>query len=282
MNRAWLAFVAGATLFGCSSTPNPGFGDPTGDDGGQAASSSSGGTTASSGGGALSSSGAGGSSSGMATSGSSSGAGSTGGGSSGSGSSGGGVGDAGGPGINWGTTVPAAGRGAVGDHSRSRRSRLAPGAEVYMCQVFANPFGGVDTDISLDARDDEHRLAPLLFSSASRPSTPLVEPAMGTLGACAGAGLEFHPFPFLSQQPNWTVNYPSDSNGKPMGYPLVGSEPADDERALPEHRLRADHGECEHRHHPGEGGRGPDARRQPLSQPGEHERARERDGPESL
>src|SRR5580704_7791486 len=49
-----------------------------------------------------------------------------------------------------------------------------------------------------------------------------VEPAVGTLGECAGQGLEFHPFPFLSQQPNWTVNYPSDSQGKPMGYPLVG------------------------------------------------------------
>jgi hypothetical protein len=51
----------------------------------------------------------------------------------------------------------------------------------------------------------------------------IVEPPVGTLGNCAGAGLEFHPFPFLSQQPSWTVNYPSDGNGKPMGYPLVGA-----------------------------------------------------------
>jgi hypothetical protein len=39
------------------------------------------------------------------------------------------------------------------------------------------------------------------------------------LEACPGAGLEFHPFPYLSQTPGaYTVEYPSG-----MGYPLVGS-----------------------------------------------------------
>jgi hypothetical protein len=42
------------------------------------------------------------------------------------------------------------------------------------------------------------------------------------LGDCAGNGLEFHPFPFLSQQPDWTVSFPTDTSGAPMGYPLVG------------------------------------------------------------
>jgi hypothetical protein len=39
----------------------------------------------------------------------------------------------------------------------------------------------------------------------------------------SGRGLEFHPFPFLSQQPDWTVNYPTASDGSPMGYPLVAA-----------------------------------------------------------
>ncbi len=46
-----------------------------------------------------------------------------------------------------------------------------------------------------------------LFNMTSAEAA--VEPPVGTLGDCAGKGLEFHPFPFLSQQPDWTVSYPT-------------------------------------------------------------------------
>jgi hypothetical protein len=38
-------------------------------------------------------------------------------------------------------------------------------------------------------------------------------------GVCPGLGLEFHPYIYLSQQPNWTVTYPEED----MGYPLVAA-----------------------------------------------------------
>ncbi|MGH7437682.1 MAG: hypothetical protein ACRENE_18545, partial [Polyangiaceae bacterium] len=127
---------------------------------------------------------------------------------------------AGAGGINWGTQVPCS------DVGKPVTLSVAPfqvpaGGEVFLCQVFPNPYGGVNTDILsmhwVMSKGSHHFF---LFNMTSLEAA--VEPAQGTLGNCAGAGLEFHPFPFLSQQPDWTVNFPTDSSGAPMGYPLVG------------------------------------------------------------
>jgi hypothetical protein len=223
-SKAWVVLVATATLLGCSSQPNTGFPDSTGDDGGGAASSSGGGSGSSgssSGTSSSSSSGAASGSSGGTTSGSSGSSGSSGVGSSGSSGSSSGGAEGGTAGINWGTTLAASDVGPVVTLT-ANPFQVAAGAEVYMCQVFANPFGGVDTDlVSMHGTMSAGSHHFFLFSMTALNA--VVEPAVGTLGPCAGAGLEFHPFPFLSQQPNWTVNYPADANGKPMGYPLVGS-----------------------------------------------------------
>jgi hypothetical protein len=226
-SKAWIVLVATAGLLACSSQPNSGFSDTTGDDGGGAATGGSSGASGSSSGG---SSGAMSGSSGGATSGSSSGASdgssgsggsSSGGSSSGSSSGSSGAADAGTHGIDWGTNLvptdlaPTVTLTAI-------PFQVAAGAEVYMCQVFANPFGGVNTDIvSMHGTMSQGSHHFFLFSMTALNTA--VEPAVGTLGPCAGKGLEFHPFPFLSQQPDWSINYPSDSNGKPMGYPLIGT-----------------------------------------------------------
>ena len=96
---------------------------------------------------------------------------------------------------------------------------VAPNAEVYKCQVFANPFGATADLVRLHGvmSGGSHHF--FLFNETALEAA--VEPAVGTLGDCTGKGLEFHPFPFLSQQPDWTVQFPRASDGSPMGYPLV-------------------------------------------------------------
>jgi hypothetical protein len=90
------------------------------------------------------------------------------------------------------------------------------GAEVFKCQAFPNPFGAYEDLIWMrgDMTAGSHHF--FLFN---------LDPTVGalystTLSDCPGAGLEFHPFPFLSQQPHWTVQFPTASDGSPMGYPL--------------------------------------------------------------
>ena len=100
---------------------------------------------------------------------------------------------------------------------------VAPGAEVDMCQVFANPFGSTDTDLleitaTIGGGSDRAVLFALVPTEAS------VEPPIGTVGDCAGHGLEFHPVLMLSQQPQQTTRYPTASDGSPMGYRLAGSK----------------------------------------------------------
>jgi hypothetical protein len=85
--------------------------------------------------------------------------------------------------------------------------------EVYMCQQFGNPFGK-DIDLvkmvgSMSA-GSHHFFVFNMTPSTGRSTTAPLAP-------CLDKGLEFHPFPFLSQQPEWTVQY-----GPGMGYPLVG------------------------------------------------------------
>ena len=89
---------------------------------------------------------------------------------------------------------------------------MAAGDEVYMCQQFANPFG---KDVNLvqmvgQMSTGSHHFFVFNMSPDTLRSTasPLAE--------CPAKGLEFHPYIYLSQTPNWTVTYPDPS----MGYPL--------------------------------------------------------------
>jgi hypothetical protein len=91
-----------------------------------------------------------------------------------------------------------------------------------MCELFANPFGGVSTDILKmhgTMSQGSHR-----FFLFNLDSTSAQLYTAGKASPCPGAGLEFHPFPFFSQQPDWTVSYPNAPDGSPMGYPLAGPD----------------------------------------------------------
>jgi len=90
-----------------------------------------------------------------------------------------------------------------------------PGAEVYKCQQFGNPFGKNVDLVYYEGKMSAGSHHFFLFSMD--PSTMRNQTA--PLGDCADKGLEFHPFPYLSQQPNWNVGYPEPK----MGYPLVST-----------------------------------------------------------
>src|SRR5580704_8430454 len=90
---------------------------------------------------------------------------------------------------------------------------VAPNTENNKCQQFGNPFGK-DVDLvkmvgSMSA-GSHHFFLFNMTPSTGRNTTAALEP-------CPDKGLEFHPFPYLSQQPEYTVQY-----GAGMGYPLVG------------------------------------------------------------
>ena len=90
---------------------------------------------------------------------------------------------------------------------------VQPGAEEDLCEVFANPFSS-DTDVvqvtaNVGGGSDRYELFVIDAQTAS------IEPPAGTLGHCAGAGLEFHPVLMLSQQPQQTTRYPTASDGTP-------------------------------------------------------------------
>jgi hypothetical protein len=99
--------------------------------------------------------------------------------------------------------------------------QVPAGGEVYKCQVFANPFGGVNTDV-LTAHGTMSAGSHAFYVFSLSAAEAAVEPAVGTLGNCAGLGLEFHPFAFFSQQPDWTRSFPAAPDGTPMGYPIPG------------------------------------------------------------
>jgi hypothetical protein len=90
---------------------------------------------------------------------------------------------------------------------------VAANSEVYMCQQFGNPFGK-DVDlvkmVGSMSMGSHHFFLFNMTPSTGRNTTAALEP-------CPDKGLEFHPFPYLSQQPEYTVQY-----GPGMGYPLVG------------------------------------------------------------
>ena len=215
LTKAWFATIAAALLFACSSKPGDGSfaGLNEGDDARQGSSgvASSGGSGSGGGSGVGASSGAG-SSSGGSSGASSSGA-------SGSGSSGVGAGDGGaGVGLAVGLMPSEIGKTVT---LTATSFQVAPNEEVYKCQVFANPFAGAADLIRLHGTMSAGSHHFFLFNMTALEAA--VEPAVGTLGDCTGKGLEFHPFPFLSQQPDWTVQFPRASDGSPMGYPLVAA-----------------------------------------------------------
>jgi hypothetical protein len=76
---------------------------------------------------------------------------------------------------------------------------VAAGSEVYMCQTFANPFGGGDTEVerfhaSMSA--GSHHMLLLFQDKASN----------GALTPCSG--LTFGPMPLATQTPDAQVTYP--------------------------------------------------------------------------
>jgi hypothetical protein len=90
--------------------------------------------------------------------------------------------------------------------------QVAAGDEVFMCQQFANPFG---EDVNLVKMDGQMSTGSHHFFVFNMSPATLRNTA-APIAPCPGAGLEFHPYIYLSQQPNWTVTYPEAD----MGYPL--------------------------------------------------------------
>jgi hypothetical protein len=77
---------------------------------------------------------------------------------------------------------------------------VGAGQEVYMCQTFANPFGGGDVEITKfhsSMTTGSHHMLLLFQDNATN----------GTLTPCSG--LTFGPMPFGAQQPEAEVAYPA-------------------------------------------------------------------------
>ena len=92
---------------------------------------------------------------------------------------------------------------------------VAPGAEVYKCQQFGNPFG---KNVDLIYYEGTMSKGSHHFFLFNMDATTLRTQA-APIGDCPGGGVEFHPFPYLSQQPKWNVGYPEPG----MGYPMVST-----------------------------------------------------------
>ena len=92
---------------------------------------------------------------------------------------------------------------------------VAAGDEVYMCQQFANPFGKDADLVEMDGQMSTGSHHFFVFNMDPTTGRNTAAP----FGPCPGAGLEFHPYIYLSQQPNWNVTYPEED----MGYPLVAA-----------------------------------------------------------
>jgi hypothetical protein len=207
MTKLLAAYVFGAMAFACNGGTNPSW-----DHGTEAGSTSDGGSNPNGSGGGSGSGSSGGSSSG-----------------SGSGSTGGGSSSGGPASADGGPTFVDASAGNLYDAAPPSDAdvgqtvtltadafTVAAGAEVYKCQVFANPFGRDVDLIYLDGNMSQGSHHFFLFKMD--PSTLRTQPT--ALQDCLGGGLEFHPFPYLSQQPHWTVQYPQ----RDMGYPLSAQD----------------------------------------------------------
>ncbi len=93
---------------------------------------------------------------------------------------------------------------------------VGPNEEVYKCQQFGNPFGHDVDLVKLDGYMDQGSHHFFLFNMDPLTTRNTTAPIQD----CPGGGKEFHPFPYLSQQPgHYIVTYPQDN----MGYPLVSA-----------------------------------------------------------
>jgi len=92
---------------------------------------------------------------------------------------------------------------------------VMPGDEVYMCQWFANPFGQDVDIVEIDGQMSAGSHHFFVFNMDTTTGQTTAAP----LEPCPAAGLEFFPYIYLSQQPNWNVTYPEPD----MGYPLLGT-----------------------------------------------------------
>jgi hypothetical protein len=197
---SWISMALLSGVLGCSSGGGGGFsGDGTGD------------TSSSSGGGSSGGGSSGGGSSGASSSGASSG-----------GSTSGGVYD-GGINLLEDAAVHSLYDSSLPDGSTDQpitlvldKFTVAPNAEVYKCQNFGNPFGHAVDIIKMDGAMDQGSHHFFLFNMA--PETGRTAP--GPIQDCPGNGIEFHPFPYLSQQQgHYIVTYPQAD----MGYPLLAN-----------------------------------------------------------
>lgn len=97
---------------------------------------------------------------------------------------------------------------------------VQPGQEVYMCQQFANPFGRDVDIVKMDGYMTAGSHHFFLFNMAPKTFRNTAAP----LGTCPGMGLEFHPFPYLSQTDgHYVTSFPPDAKGIPMGYPIASA-----------------------------------------------------------
>jgi hypothetical protein len=198
--KAWVVPFLGAVLFACSSAPPAGF--KSGETGSSSESRSDGGAASNDVGSFGSASSSGGSVS------------------PGSPDAGVTYPDAAGAGINIDASIPTADVGQTVTLTADAFD-VAPGAEVYKCQTFANPFGGAADIVSMHGRMSAGSHHFFLFNLD--PLTVALRASPTSLVDCPGGGVEFHPFPYLSQQPDWTVRYPTAADGSPMGYPLAAA-----------------------------------------------------------
>lgn len=147
-----------------------------------------------------------GSGGGGSSSGSSGGIGSSGGSGGGSNSSGGSSGGSGGSTSSSGGGSGSGGNPDAGVSDQSITLTMGPftvpaGSEVFKCQTFANPFGGMDVDVK---EYEEH------MTQGSHHMFVFFSPGAtdGALGDCPNGGLEYHPYPFSAQSPDATLTYP--------------------------------------------------------------------------
>jgi hypothetical protein len=131
------------------------------------------------------------------------GTGGTGGGGTGGTGGGGGTGGTGGGGGTGGTGGSGGGGGGLNPNQvqiKTQPFTVDSGGEVFMCQDFANPFGGADAEISqIDSNmtiGSHHML--LFFQDNATDSN---------VASCAA--LQFQPMLFGAQQPTTTLPYPT-------------------------------------------------------------------------
>ena len=89
-------------------------------------------------------------------------------------------------------------------------------SEVFKCQQFGNPWGHDVDIVKMDGYMDAGSHHFFLFNMNATTFRTQAAP----IGDCPGQGIEFHPFPYLSQtKGHYIVTYPEAN----MGYPIVAA-----------------------------------------------------------